>query len=245
MFYGSLKTVSTITRYHRKESRLEYIITFLEGIITFLSPCLLPMLPLYLTYIAGRPSERTKNGTLYSALGFIAGFSITFISLGVFAGTLGRFIIRYGQWINIVSGSIIIFFGLSYLGVFRIKLFNGAANLKSNPKSRGFFPSVLLGIIFSVGWTPCVGTFLGSALVMAAQSGSAMKGFFMLSAYTLGLGIPFLISALLINQLKSTFDFIKKHYKIINILSGILLILIGLLMITGIYGRLLSALSFS
>lgn len=224
---------------------MEYIITFLEGIITFLSPCLLPMLPLYLTYIAGRPSERTKYGTLYAALGFIAGFAITFISLGVFAGTLGRFIIRYGQIINIVSGSIIILFGLSYLGVFRIKLFTGVLNLKSNQQSHGFFPSVLLGIIFSVGWTPCVGTFLGSALVMAAQSGSALKGFFMLSAYTLGLGIPFLFSALLINQLKSAFDFIKKHYKVINMIAGILLIVIGLFMITGIYGRLLALLSIS
>ncbi len=224
---------------------MEYIITFLEGIITFLSPCLLPMLPLYLTYIAGRPSERTKHGTLYAALGFIAGFAITFISLGVFAGTLGRFIIRYGQIINIVSGSIIILFGLSYLGVFRIKLFTGVLNLKSNQQSHGFFPSVLLGIIFSVGWTPCVGTFLGSALVMAAQSGSALKGFFMLSAYTLGLGIPFLFSALLINQLKSAFDFIKKHYKVINMIAGILLIVIGLFMITGIYGRLLALLSIS
>lgn len=222
---------------------MEYIITFLEGIITFLSPCLLPMLPLYLTYIAGRPSERTKHGTLYAALGFITGFSITFISLGAFAGTLGRIIIRYGQIINIVSGSIIIFFGLSYLGIFRIKLFNGAAKLKFEHKSHGFFPSVLLGIIFSVGWTPCVGTFLGSALVMAAQSGSALKGFFMLSAYTLGLGIPFLFSALLIDQLKSAFDFIKKHYKVINTIAGILLIVIGLLMITGTYGRLLALLS--
>ncbi len=219
---------------------MEYFISFLEGIITFVSPCLLPMLPLYITYIAGRPTERTKNSTLISSLGFVAGFSTTFILMGALSGTIGRFLIRYQSTIHIISGLIIIIFGLSYLGVFRIKLFQGGKQFNFLSKQKGFFPSVLFGMIFSVGWTPCVGTFLGSALVMAAQTQSATKGILMLSFYSLGLGIPFILSSVLINQLKSTFDLIKRNYKIINAIAGSLLILIGCLMISGVYQRFIS-----
>ncbi len=224
---------------------MEYLISFLEGIITFVSPCLLPMLPLYITYIAGRPSERSKNSTLISSLGFVTGFSITFILMGALSGTIGRFLIRYQSTINVISGCIIIAFGLSYLGVFKIKLFHGANRLSAVEKKKGFFSSILFGIIFSVGWTPCVGTFLGSALVMAAQTGSATKGVFMLAFYALGLGIPFILSSVLINQLKDAFDFIKRNYKIINAIAGALLILIGVLMIVGIYQRFVSMIAFS
>lgn len=218
---------------------MEYLISFLEGIITFVSPCLLPMLPLYLTYIAGRPNERTKHGTLLSSLGFVTGFSITFIAMGAFAGTIGRFLIRYQNAVNIASGCIIILFGLSYLGVFRIRMFGGSERLsKFNAKS-GYFSSILFGMIFSIGWTPCVGAFLGSALVMAAQSQSAGTGILMLAFYALGLGIPFIISSLLIDQLKGTFDFIKRHYKIVNGIAGALLITIGILMLTGMYQRII------
>ena len=224
---------------------MEYLISFLEGIITFVSPCLLPMLPLYITYIAGRPDERTKNSTIISSLGFVSGFSITFILMGALSGTIGRFLIRYQNTINIVSGCIIIIFGLSYLGVFRIKLFNGANRSVNPERKKGFFSSILFGMIFSVGWTPCVGAFLGSALVMAAQSGSTTKGILMLTFYALGLGIPFILSSVLINQLKNTFDFIKRNYKTINAIAGTLLIIIGVLMIGGIYQRFVSMIAFS
>lgn len=234
---------------------MEYAITFLEGIITFISPCLLPMLPLYLSYIAGQPTQQvlendskksflSKSNTILSAFGFICGFSITFILMGVFAGTLGRFLIRYNSIINVVSGCIIILFGLSYLGLFQLPLFKGFSKLQPNTNKQGFINAVIFGMIFSIGWTPCVGTFLGSALVMAAQSGSSFKGMIMLATYALGLGIPFLLSALFIDHLKSTFDFIKRHYKVINILSGCLLLIIGVLMVTGIYGYFLAQLSF-
>jgi cytochrome c-type biogenesis protein len=222
---------------------MEYLISFLEGIITFVSPCLLPMLPLYITYIVGHPSERTRNSTLICAFGFVAGFSITFISLGAFAGTLGRFLIRYQTEINIVSGCIVILFGLSYLGVIKLGLFR-QKHLVSPKGKQGFFTSILFGMIFSVGWTPCVGAFLGSALVMAAQTKSTGKGVLMLTSYTVGLGIPFILSSLLINQLNSTFDFIKRNYKIINAVSGSLLLIIGVLMITGFYQRLITMIAF-
>lgn len=222
---------------------MQYIISFLEGIITFISPCLLPMLPIYISYFAGG-GERTTKKTIINALGFVLGFSFVFIAMGALAGTVGSFLTKYQTIVNIVSGVIVIIFGLNFLGVFRLKLFNGNQGYsKFNPENMGFFSAVVFGIIFSIGWTPCVGTFLGSALMLASQQGSALKGTLMLVAYSVGLGIPFLFSAVLIDKLKTAFDFIKKHYRIINLVSGGLLVVIGILMATGMLGRFLTLLS--
>ena len=172
------------------------------------------------------------------------GFSIIFVAMGALAGTVGSFLLKYQTVVNIVSGLIVIVFGLNFLGVFRKNIFRGnRGNGKFNPENMGFFSAVLFGIIFSIGWTPCVGTFLGSALVLASQQGSIGKGTLMLVFYSVGLGIPFIISAVLIDKLKTAFDFIKKNYKIINLVSGGLLILIGILMATGMLGILLAILS--
>lgn len=222
---------------------MQYMISFLEGIITFISPCLLPMLPIYISYFAGG-GERTTKKTITNALGFVLGFSIVFIAMGALAGTVGSFLTRYQTIVNVVSGVIVMIFGLNFLGVFRLRLFNGNhKNSKFNPENMGFFSAMLFGIIFSIGWTPCVGTFLGSALMLASQQGSALKGTMMLVAYSVGLGIPFLFSAVLIDKLKTAFDFIKKHYRTINLVSGGLLVVIGILMATGMFGRFLALLS--
>lgn len=222
---------------------MQYMISFLEGIITFISPCLLPMLPIYISYFAGG-GERAQKKTIVNALGFVLGFSIVFIAMGALAGTVGRFLIQYQTVVNVFSGVIVIIFGLNFLGVFKLKLFQGNhGNHKFNPENMGFFSAMLFGIIFSIGWTPCVGTFLGSALMLASQQGSVLKGTLMLVAYSVGLGIPFLISAVLIDRLKTTFDFIKKHYRVINLVSGGLLVLIGILMATGMFGAFLLLLS--
>ena len=220
---------------------MQYFISFLEGIITFISPCLLPMLPIYISYFAGSDTKNTKK-TLISALGFVFGFTVVFISLGALAGTLGSLLKEYQTVVNIVSGLIVILFGMNYLGIFNLNIFQG--NRKTfNTDNMNFFSSILFGIIFSVGWTPCVGAFLGSALVMASQQGKAVTGMFMLLAYSMGLGIPFILSAVLIQKLKTTFDFIKRNYKIINTVSGILLIIVGIMMATGSLGKLLVVLS--
>ena len=220
---------------------MQYIISFVEGIITFISPCLLPMLPIYISYFAGG-GERSTKKTLTAAFGFVAGFTVMFVAMGALAGTLGSFLIRYQNIVNVVSGLIIIFFGLNYLGVFKLSIFRG--NRKNvQVENLGFFSAVLFGIIFSVGWTPCVGAFLGSALILASGQGQAIAGMLMLLCYSLGLGIPFVLSALLIDRLKLAFDFIKRHYKIINTVSGILLIVIGVMMAAGRMGQLLSLLS--
>lgn len=223
---------------------MDYFISFLEGIITFISPCLLPMLPIYISYFASQNNEDNKKKTLGNALGFVLGFTFVFVILGAFAGTLGSFLIQYKTLINIISGGIVILFGLNFLGIIKIPLLNTQRQFHGNMINTGFFSSILFGMIFSIGWTPCVGAFLGSALILAAQSGESTKGILMLFSFSLGLGIPFIISALLIDRLKSTFDFIKKHYRVINIISGSLLILVGALMATGFMGYFLSLFTF-
>lgn len=220
---------------------MQYVISFLEGIITFISPCLLPMLPIYISYFAGGGAGSTKK-TLRSALGFVLGFTLVFTSLGALAGTVGSFLREYQTAVNLISGLVVVFFGLNFLGVFKVNLFRGSRRQVSTA-NMGFFSAVLFGLVFSVGWTPCVGAFLGSALMLASQQGHVVEGMLMLLVYSLGLGIPFILSAVLIGYLKSTFDWIKRHYNIINKISGSLLVLVGLLMATGTFGQLLGLLS--
>ena len=219
---------------------MQYIISFLEGILTFISPCLLPMLPIYVSYFAGG-GERSTGKTLKTAAGFVLGFTVVFVAMGALAGTLGGLLREYQTAVNIVSGAVVILFGLSYLGVIRLNLFRGSN--KALKGELGFFSALLFGMIFSLGWTPCVGAFLGSALMLASQQGHVLEGMGMLLTYSLGLGIPFLISALLIDYLKSAFGWIKSHYTLINRICGVLLIVIGILMATGTLGRLLALLS--
>ena len=220
---------------------MQYVIAFLEGIITFISPCLLPMLPIYISYFAGG-GERSTGKTLKGALGFVFGFTVVFVALGALAGTVGSFLREYQTAVNVVSGLIVILFGLNFLGVFKLNLFRGS-RYSVNTDNVGFFSALLFGMIFSVGWTPCVGAFLGSALMLASQQAHVIEGMLMLLAYSLGLGIPFILSAVLIDYLKTAFNWIKKNYRVINVVSGGLLVLIGILMTTGTLGRLLNLLS--
>lgn len=219
---------------------MQYAVAFLEGIITFISPCLLPMLPIYLSYFAGG-GERSTKKTLRGALGFVAGFTIVFVLLGALAGTLGSFLKEHQTAVNIVSGLIVVFFGLNFLGVVKLNLFKGS-NRQVNTNNMGFFTAMIFGMVFSIGWTPCVGAFLGSALMLASQQGHVLEGMGMLFVYSLGLGIPFILSAVLIDYLKSAFDWIKRHYDVINKISGVFLILVGILMATGTMGWLLGLL---
>lgn len=220
---------------------MQYFISFLEGIITFISPCLLPMIPIYVSYFAGG-GQRDARRSVTCALGFVLGFTAVFVLMGALAGTLGSFLTRYQTAVNIVMGLIVIFFGLHYLGVVKVNLFRGSSR-QVDTSDLGFLSSMVFGMVFSIGWTPCVGAFLGSALALASQQGSIMAGMGMLLCYSLGLGIPFIISALLIDRLKGAFAAIKRHYDVINKVCGGLLIIIGLAMATGMLGRLLALLS--
>ena len=214
---------------------MQYFIAFLEGIITFISPCLLPMLPVYVSYFAGGTAKNSKK-TLINALSFVLGFTIVFVMMGALAGTVGSFLTKYQVAVNIVTGLVVVFFGLNFLGVFKLNIFKGM-NWNTKTDNLGFFSSVLFGIVFSVGWTPCVGAFLGSALMMASQQGQVLQGVLMLLAYSLGLGIPFVFSAVLIDKLKTAFNFIKKNYRIINIVCGIILVAVGVLMMSGLLNK--------
>lgn len=220
---------------------MQYIISFLEGIITFLSPCLLPMLPIYISYFAGG-GERSNKKTLKTAFGFVVGFTIVFVAMGALAGTLGSFLTRYQTVVNIISGLIVIVFGLNYMGVFQLNFFKGVgASMERD--SLDFFSALVFGMVFSVGWTPCVGVFLGSALMLASQQGHVLEGMLMLLAYSLGLGVPFLFSAVLIDRLKGAFNWVKAHYRQVNLVCGGLLVIVGVLMATGLLGRFLTTLS--
>ena len=219
---------------------MQYFISFLEGMITFISPCLLPMLPIYISYFAGGKENDTKR-VVKNALGFILGFTVVFVLLGALAGTLGGLLREHIAIVNVVTGVIVILFGMHFLGLFRLDLFKGM-RMKSRDEM-GFFSSMIFGIVFSIGWTPCVGAFFGSALLLAASQGHVFEGVLMLLLYSLGLGIPLFVSALLIDKLKGAFNFIKKNYRIINIVSGCLLVVVGVLMATGLFGKLLGMLS--
>ena len=219
---------------------MQYLISFLEGVITFISPCLLPMLPVYVSYFAGG-GERTTRKTLSGAAGFVLGFTLVFVAMGALAGTLGSFLTKYQTIVNIVSGLVVIFFGLNFMGLLKVNLFRGGMGRVK--MTGGFFAAVLFGIIFSLGWTPCVGAFLGSALALASQQGHVLEGMLMLLAYSLGLGVPFLLSAVLIDKLKSAFNWIKAHYDVINLICGAMLVFVGVLMMTGTMGVLVAWLS--
>ncbi len=214
---------------------MEYLITFIEGIASFISPCILPVIPIYISYFATESKSMKKS--IINSLGFVCGFSIIFILLGVFASTFGKFVHEYTDYINIIFGIFLIIIGLNYIGVLFIKFLNKTKGTNQEKKNLTFITSVLFGIIFSLSWTPCVGAFLSSALILASTTGSVLKGATLLLIYSLGLAIPFIVTTLFLEKMKSTFDFIKKHYNIINKISGSILILSGVwYTITGIIG---------
>lgn len=217
---------------------MEYIIILLEGIITFISPCMLPMLPIYLSYFAGQKTEQKGMvKTLINVLGFILGFTTVFTILAVFSASLGIILKNNIKLVNIILGIIVVVFGLDFMGIINSSSINKSRGIKGSNKNFNFISSLMFGIIFSITWTPCVGVFLSTALSIITISGNILKGITLIITYCLGLGIPFVISALLLDKLKNTFDCIKKHYNVINKVCGIFLCVIGILMITGLINK--------
>ena len=217
---------------------MQFLITFLEGVISFISPCMLPMLPVYVSYFAGGDGERRR--VLPRALAFVLGFTAVFSLLGLFAGTLSMWLVRYRRAVDIVCGLAVILFGLGYLEIIPLPFFKG---MEAGRNVTGVFSAFLFGVIYSVSLTPCVGAFLGSALMLAAGSGTALRGLGLLLAYSLGLGLPFVLSAVLLRQLEGAFRAVRTHYKTVNGICGGFLILVGVCMAAGWLTRLLSAFS--
>lgn len=221
---------------------MSYLITFLEGLIAFISPCVLPLLPVYILYFAGGETRGRKGRSLLNAVGFVAGFTVVFMLLGIFASGIGSLLIRHQTAVNLITGAIVVLFGLHYTGLIRIAFLDRTTRLNTEIKPNNFFSSMLFGAVFSIGWSPCTGTFLGSALMMASQQTAWFQGMLLLLAYALGLGVPFILCALLIDSLKNAFEFIKRHYRVINFICGVFLIATGILMMTGVFSRVIALL---
>lgn len=208
---------------------MEFLFTFIEGLASFISPCLLPMIPIYISYFAGKDDKKISK-TLTNAFGFVLGFTTVFILLAIFASKLGIIISENIKYIKIIFGIIIILLGLNYMEVLKINFLNKPHIKKVDSKNLNFINSFVFGILFSISWTPCIGTFLSSALLMVAKEQEMIKGILLMLVYSIGLGIPFIISAILVEKLKEVFDFIKKNYKIVKKISGVILILMGIYM---------------
>lgn len=221
---------------------MQYFITFLEGIITFISPCILPMIPMYILYFAGDQGRNGRDRTLRNACMFTAGFTVVFVLLGLFAGTLGSLLNDHTQTVNILTGAVVTVFGLHYAGIFRIGFLDKTLKPRSDIRPAGAVSAFLFGIVFAVGWSPCTGAFLGSAMLLAASQASRITGMVLLLCYSLGLGIPFVLCAVLIDKFKNAFDYIKKHYQTINRVCGVFLIATGILMMTGVFSKLMNLL---
>ena len=209
---------------------MDYIFTFLEGIASFISPCMLPMIPIYISYFVGADEGNNKK-KIINSIGFVLGFVIIFLILSIFASNLGNLIVNKIRYIKIIFGILIILLGANYIGFLKIGILNKSKGIKIKNKDFNFIKSFLFGILFSISWTPCIGTFLASALLLVASNNDMFKGIILMLLYSIGLGIPFIISAILIDKLKTMFNFIKKHYNIIKIISGVILIIMGVYII--------------
>lgn len=218
---------------------MKYLLTFLEGLISFITPCVLPLIPVYVSYFSAGNSEGRTGRTLKNSLGFVTGFTLIFVIMGVFAGTVGSFLNTHTTAFNIITGLIVVLLALGFLGLYNLPFFKG---LSAKERKTGFLPSFLFGTVFSVSLSPCIGAFLGTALMQASGEGNTLNGAIMLVFYSLGLGIPFILSALLLDKLKNAFDFLKKHMRKIEIISGSFLLIIGILMMTGYFGSFIALL---
>ena len=217
---------------------MNYLITFLEGIMSFISPCMLPLLPVYLTYFAGgSEGERRHIGRIFC---FVAGFTFSFMVLGLMFSVLGRLVKTHQTAVNIVCGVLMILFGLHYLEILKLPSIRRSS---SGRPVYNYFSAFVFGLIYPVNLAPCVGAFLGSALALAATTGSVGQGTLLLLLYSLGMALPFVLSALFISHLDVLFTAIKKHYGIVNRISGIFLIVVGILTACGVLNRFIAALS--
>ncbi len=208
---------------------MSWFLTFLEGILSFLSPCTLPLVPIYISYFAA--FDATKRIKVWAPFIFVLGFSAVFTLLGAFAGSIGSFFTLYRRQLSVVLGILMILYGIAvflpiYLPMFKLKKI----------KLKGIFSCLLLGIVFALAITPCTGAFLGSALMLAANSTSIKEGSLLLFIYSLGLGVPFILTAFLTINLKKMLLFTSKHERIIKILCGVFIIFSGILTALGIPG---------
>ena len=226
---------------------------FVAGVLSFVSPCVLPLIPGYLSFISGVSLEEmrgmpatagggtvamtgfsaaAKRQVLVTSLFFILGFSLVFVSLGASATFLGQFLMQRLTVFGKIAGVLLVIFGLHTIGVFKIEWLLQEKRVQTNAKPAGVIGAMIVGISFAFGWTPCIGPILAAILAVAAQQNSVNQGILLLSVYSMGLAIPFLLTALAINQFFVAFSKIRRHYHAIEVTSGVLMIVIGVLIFT-------------
>ena len=213
-------------------------IAFSAGLLSFLSPCVLPLIPSYVTFITGLSLEnvqKARRTALIHSLLFILGFTLIFLALGASATALGQLLGYQRVWISRIGGILIIVFGLYMLGVFNIALFSRERRVHIADKPVGYLGTLLVGIAFGAGWTPCIGPILGSILTYAASSADLSRGLWLLLAYSLGLAVPFLISAIAVERFLDFFGRMKRQMVWITRASGVLMIAVGILMVTNYF----------
>ena len=216
---------------------INIIIAFFGGLFSFLSPCVLPLIPFYVTYLTGfsiKELSETKSKTLVlkKSLGFVIGFSIIFIIMGVSVSSLGKIFLKNGKLFREISGIIIIIFGLHTTGLFKIKFLYREKRYGNMNKIKGNFSSILMGMAFSLGWTPCIGPILSSILLYSGNSSTVGKGALLLIAYSLGFAIPFILTAFILDSIGDYIKKLSKYFDKISIISGVLLIIMGILTFT-------------
>ena len=210
-------------------------ISFTAGLLSFLSPCVLPLIPSYVTFITGLSLEdvqKARRAALVHSILFVVGFSIIFLALGATATVLGRVLLAHRVWISRVGGALVILFGLYTLGVFNVNALSRERRVHLADKPVVYLGTVLVGIAFGAGWTPCIGPILGSILILSSSSADLNRGLLLLTAYSLGLAIPFLLSALLVRHFLALFTRLRRQMVWVTRASGALLVLVGVLMLT-------------
>ncbi len=220
---------------------LSFLVAFTAGLMSFLSPCVLPLIPSYLSFVSGVSLEDMRGQTVKSqvrrqvvlnSLSFIMGFSLVFISLGASASLLGGLFIGYRSFIRILGGSLISLVGLYLIGVFKIPALDRYVQFNLKGKPAGYMGSLLVGITFAVAWTPCVGPILGAVLMLAGTSAEVDKGVLLLATYAAGLGLPFFLSALAVDSFFHFSQAFRRYIRIVHVGGGVLLLIIGILLLT-------------
>ena len=217
------------------------VIALIAGILSFLSPCVLPIVPPYLAYMGGismgdmKGDATARRRVILPALFFVMGLSTVFLLLGFTASAFGAFFLQNQVLFSKIAGVIVIVFGLHFLGIFRIPILDREARVQTGDHGGSAFGAYILGLAFAFGWTPCIGPQLGTILSLAAQEGSVQRGTVLLGVYALGLGLPFLLAALFIVRSMGLMARLKKHMKLIERSMGILLLTVGLALVTGAF----------
>jgi cytochrome c-type biogenesis protein len=234
----------------QQAANITYWIAFTAGILSFASPCVLPLIPSYLTYITGlsfkqldeaHPTAKVRMTVVLHSLCFIIGFSVIFVLLGAIAGVASSKFqthLREGlEWVEKIGGLLIFLFGVHITGLFHFGVLLGEKRVQLHRKPSGYFGTFIVGLAFAAGWTPCIGPILASILMIAATSGQVGEGVALLSVYSLGLGVPFLVSGLLFHQFLVAFNRFRKYIRLVEIGTGVMLMAVGIMLMFSLMGR--------